>query len=80
MSGDGLDPDELFSSPLSRQVGGGHYNMPIQPAEYIAKNDIGYLEGNVIKYVSRHQNKNGIEDIEKAIHYLELIKELTYES
>jgi len=59
----------------ARQVGGDHYNMVIQPIEYITKNGMGYLEGNVIKYVSRHKSKNGLQDIEKAIHYLEFIKE-----
>ena len=50
----------------------------IQPVEFITKNSIPYLEGNVIKYVCRHQSKNGIEDIKKAIHYLQLIAELQY--
>lgn len=52
--------------------------MAIQPVEYITKNKIPYLDGNVIKYVSRHQSKHGIEDIKKAIHYLQLIAELQY--
>lgn len=64
---------------LNEQVGGGHYlNMPIQPVEYICKNEIGFLEGAVIKYVSRHQAKGKVEDINKAIHCLELIKFFTY--
>lgn len=58
-----------------KQVGGDHYQMPIQPIEFIVKNDLGYREGNVIKYVSRHHRKNGKQDIEKAIHYLEMILE-----
>lgn len=66
-------------SALSIQEGGSHYkSMAIQPVEFITKNSIPYLEGNVIKYVSRHQSKNGIEDIKKAIHYLQLIAELQY--
>lgn len=66
-------------SALETQEGGSHYkSMPIQPVEYITKNSIPYLEGNVIKYVSRHSAKNGIEDIKKAIHYLQLIAELQY--
>lgn len=56
-----------------KQIGGNHYNLPIQPIDYIVKNNLGYREGNVIKYVSRHKNKNGKEDILKAIHYLEMI-------
>lgn len=66
-------------SALDIQEGGSHYkSMAIQPVEFITKNKIPYLEGNVIKYVSRHQSKNGIEDIKKAIHYLQLIAELQY--
>ena len=63
-------------SPKSRQVGGTHYtSMAIQPSLYNRANNLGWYEGNVVKYVSRHQTKNGLQDIEKAIHYLELIKE-----
>ena len=64
---------------LDTQIGGDHYKtMNIQPVEFITANNIPFLEGNVIKYVSRHASKNGLADIEKAIHYLELIKELRY--
>jgi hypothetical protein len=52
--------------------------MLIQPVEFIVKNDLAFLEANVIKYVCRHRQKNGIEDLNKAIHYLELAKELYY--
>ena len=66
-------------SALDTQEGGSHYkSLAIQPVEYITKNSIPYLEGNVIKYVTRHADKNGIEDIKKAIHYLQLIAELRY--
>lgn len=66
-------------SALQTQEGGGHYKgLPIQPVEYIYKNDIPYLEGNIIKYVTRHKDKNGAEDIRKAIHYCQLILELHY--
>jgi len=62
---------------LDRQVDGGHYkDMPIQPVEYIHANAMGYLEGNVVKYVSRWRNKNGIADLEKAKHYIEMLIEL----
>ena len=57
----------------TKQVGGEHYQMPIQPIEFIVKNEIPYREANVIKYTVRHKNKNGKEDILKAIHYLEMI-------
>ena len=69
----------MYSSPkegsLDKQEGGGHYQIPIQPVEYIVKNSLGFREGNVIKYVTRHDKKNGAEDIRKAIHYLEMILE-----
>lgn len=67
------------NSALSKQEGGAHYkSLKIQPVEYITANNIPYLEGNVIKYVTRHGSKNGKEDVLKAIHYLELLLELTY--
>jgi hypothetical protein len=56
------------------QVGGTHYkSMPIQPVEYIQRNGIGFMEGNVIKYVSRWQDKGGLDDLNKAKHYLEML-------
>ena len=64
---------------LDNQVGGKHYtDYKIQPIEFITSNNIGFIEGNVIKYVTRFRQKNGIEDIDKAIHYLELLKEMYY--
>jgi hypothetical protein len=71
----------IASSETARasQVGGDHYkDLAIQPAEFITKNSIDYLAGNVIKYVVRHKNKNGAQDIRKAIHYCQLILELEY--
>lgn len=66
-------------SALDTQIGGDHYKgMAIQPAEFIVKNGIGYLSGNVIKYISRHRGKGGAEDVKKAIHYCELILEMEY--
>lgn len=64
-------------SALDIQVAGNHYkDLAIQPVEYIHANGIGYFEGNVIKYVSRWRAKNGIKDLEKAKHYIELLIEL----
>lgn len=64
---------------LDKQEGGAHYKgLKIQPIEYISQNNLDYLQGNVIKYVTRHKDKNGKEDIKKAIHYLELILQLQY--
>lgn len=70
-------PHRLRSGhPLQvKQVGGEHYQLPIQPIDYIVNNNLPYREGNVIKYVTRHKIKNGAEDIKKAIHYLEMILE-----
>lgn len=47
-----------------------HYNMPITPLQFIVKNDIGFIEGNIIKYICRYKRKNGIEDLKKAQEYL----------
>lgn len=67
-------------SALKKQEGGKHYVMPIQPIEYITKNKLPYIEGNIIKYATRHRNKNGAEDIKKIIHYCELLLELEYKA
>ena len=65
------------TNPLAVQVGGGHYkDLPIQPVEYIHANGIGYLAGNVVKYVSRWREKGGVEDLRKARHYLDKLIEL----
>ena len=63
-----------------KQVGGSHYkDCKIQPVEYIVGNDLTFLEGNIIKYVTRHRRKGeGARDIEKVIHYCELILEKDY--
>jgi len=60
------------------QVGGGHYQgKAIQPWDYIVSNRLGYLEGNVVKYISRWQDKGGRQDLEKARHYLDKLLEVT---
>lgn len=67
------------SGALEFQAGGDHYkSMPIQPVEFIHRNGIDFLSGNVIKYAARHKSKNGASDIRKAIHYCQLILELEY--
>lgn len=64
-------------SALKEQVAGSHYKeMAIQPVEFIHKNGIGYMEGNVIKYLVRWRSKNGLEDLKKARHYLDLLIEM----
>ena len=64
---------------LRKQEGGSHYkDMAIQPVEFITANNLGFLEGNVVKYICRHHAKNGAEDIRKAIHYCELLLQTKY--
>jgi hypothetical protein len=59
---------------FKKQVGGSHYkNYKIQPVEFIIKNNIGFVEGNIIKYILRFKDKGGIADLEKAKHYIELL-------
>lgn len=62
------------------QVGGEHYQKPIQPWDYITLNRLGYLEGNIIKYVTRYKEKNGLQDLYKAKHYLEKLIEVNSET
>lgn len=60
----------------ARQVGGSHYQGEIQCWDFVVSNNLGFLEGNVIKYVSRHHLKNGLQDLRKAQHYLEKLIEV----
>ena len=67
-------------SALDAQVGGSHYkDMAIQPAKFLHANNIPYLEGCAIKYLCRWRNKNGVQDLEKAKHYIELLIQLESE-
>ena len=62
---------------LATQVGGDHYSkLAIQPVEYINANHLTYLQGNVIKYVTRYKDKNGLQDLQKAKHYIDMLIEL----
>ena len=64
---------------LDIQIGGDHYKkMKIQPIEFIYENQIPYIESNVIKYICRHRYKNGLQDLEKAKHYIDLLIEKEY--
>jgi hypothetical protein len=67
-------------SSLEKQVGGDHYkDCSIQPIEYIEKNNLTFCEGNIVKYITRHRTKGeGRKDIEKVIHYAEMILDLYY--
>lgn len=70
---------EITDNPLEKQVGGSHYKgFVIQPVEFIHKNNIDFLSGNIIKYAARHKSKNGAEDVKKIIHYAQLILKLEY--
>lgn len=66
-------------SAYKKQIGGSHYkDMAIQPANFINKNKLLFAEGNAIKYICRHQSKGKLQDIKKAMHYLEMIIERDY--
>lgn len=65
--------DLLRIFPSAKQEGGNHYmKHKIQPYTFITKNNLSFFQGNVIKYVVRYKDKNGIEDLKKIIHYCEL--------
>lgn len=82
--GEGPSPwsaQEIPKAPgaLETQVGGTHYPKDaIQPVQFIESNSIPFLEACVIKRMVRHGKKNGVEDLDKAIHEIQLIKELRY--
>jgi hypothetical protein len=62
-----------------KQIGGSHYKKyKIQPSRFINENKILFAEGNAIKYICRHQDKGGRQDLEKAIHYIQMILERDY--
>ena len=64
---------------LDKQVGGKHYrNMKIQPAEFINENKLLFAEGNAIKYLCRHKQKNQKEDLLKAKHYIDMAIDRDY--
>lgn len=66
-------------SALDIQEGGQHYKKyAIQPIEFVVRNNIPVLEANALKYVVRHADKNGMQDLRKARHYLELMAEMYY--
>jgi hypothetical protein len=66
-------------SAFDKQVGGDHYkNFAMQPAEFLRANKVPHLEGEIICRVLRHAQKNGREDLEKAIHSIQLLIEMEY--
>ena len=70
---------DMVPNALDVQVGGSHYkDCAIQPIEYIHANKLGFAEGNVVKYITRHRQKHGADDVRKVIHYCQLLLELEY--
>lgn len=64
-------------SALDEQIGGVHYKkLAVQPIELIAKSNLNFFQGNIVKYISRYEFKNGVEDVKKARHYAELAWDL----
>ena len=67
------------TNPLSQQVGGQHYKAyKIQPIEFAMANNLNYCQANAIKYICRYRDKNGKEDLLKAIHNIQILLELEY--
>jgi hypothetical protein len=64
--------------PLNKQIGGDHYKTKIQPVEFAMANNYNYCQALSLRYIHRYKDKNGVEDIDKAIHTLELLKEIEY--
>ena len=68
-----------MSDIYKKQVGGTHYqSMVIQPSEFINKNNIPFAEGNAIKYLCRHKQKNQKQDLLKAKHYIDMAIDRDY--
>lgn len=65
---------------LATQVGGSHYkDMKIQPVEFIHANNIPFIEGACIKYLCRHREKGGAQDLQKVIHFCQMLIEMEYQ-
>lgn len=68
---------EQKTSALNVQVAGSHYKrLKIQPVEYMHANNLPFIEGSIIKYVTRWREKGGMKDLEKAKHFIDLLIEL----
>lgn len=64
-----------MTTPLDTQVGGSHYKTkPIQPIEYCELNNLGACESAIVKYITRWKEKGGYQDLDKIIHYTNLLK------
>lgn len=74
-----IETDDTTNTALDTQVGGGHYkDFKIQPLEFTMANNLDFIQGNIIKYACRHKTKNGVEDLQKVIHYAQLAIQLQY--
>lgn len=70
---------ETFKGVLKQQYGGNHYkSLAIEPVEYVFKNNLDFFQGNVVKYITRFRDKNGLEDLKKAKHFIDLLIQFEY--
>lgn len=68
---------EEKQSNFDTQIGGDHYKkLRIQPLDFIVANGLNFVEGNVVKYVTRWHLKGGVEDLKKARHYIDMLIEI----
>ena len=75
--GKNIEAGESLLRANARQEGGGHYKQfQIEPWDAIVNWNLGYLDGNAVKYLSRWRHKNGIEDLKKARHYIDKLLEV----
>lgn len=69
-----LPPLYKYDTAGRKQVGGDHYEKKrIQPIEYIIANNLGFCEGNIVKYITRYQDKDGMKDLEKCRDYIDIL-------
>src|ERR1044072_4220508 len=73
-------PNDNRGPANDRQVGGSHYKTPISHWDFVLANDIPYLEAQIIRYLIRGRKKNGLEDLQKAQHYLDKLTEWAKET
>lgn len=70
-------PQDLNSvDPNAQQVGGTHYQAEYQHWDLVTDCDLGYFEGQITKYIGRHIKKNGLQDVQKAAHFLDKLLDL----
>lgn len=69
----------IIDAPSTQQIGGNHYlSLAIQPVEYAHKNNLNFCQGSIVKYVTRYKDKNGLEDLKKARHFIDLLIQMEY--